>query len=272
MLLINFMKVVLALIAILWGIYTLRALRGGCSTMRFVEQKTRIETAKVVGEEGGMESRHGPLLPGNIRAVICGPSGVGKTHSIISLLLSKNGLKFRNIYIFSKSLAQPKYIFLEKLFAGTPEIGFHVFSNNQDIPTPDQIEDFSIMIFDDIACEKQEVVKQYFSIGRHFNIDSFYLCQTYSQIPKHLVRDNLNLIILFQQDTLNMHNLWKSHINSDMNFKTFQFMCQQCWQKKYGFLLVNKDVGVNSGRYRFGFNCFILPAGGQSFLSYDPEL
>lgn len=237
--------------------------------MRFVEQATRIEVVKVVGEEGSKKSRHGALLPHSIRAVICGRSSCGKTQANINLLLSKNSLKYENVYVFSKSLAQPKYSFLEKLFAGIPEIGYYAFSNNHDIPTPDQVHDSSVMIFDDIASEKQEVVKQYFSIGRHFNTDSFYLCQSYSQIPKHLVRDNLNLIILFRQDTLNLQNLFKSHVNSEMSFSTFQLMCQQCWRRKYDFLLMNKDVEVEQGRYRRGYSSYILPKRGQSFLNYE---
>jgi len=42
-------------------------------------------------------------------------------------------------------------------------------------------------------------------MGRHKNMDSFYRCQTYTHIPKHLIRDNANMIIMFKQDDLNMH-------------------------------------------------------------------
>lgn len=232
--------------------------------MRFVEQTARIETAKV-GEPKERKDRHGPLLPNSIRSVICGRSNCGKTQALISLLLSENGLRFKNVYVYSKSLAQPKYRYLENLFREIPEIGYHAYSNNEDIQPPDQVGDSSIMIFDDIACEKQAVVREYFSMGRHFDVDSFYLCQSYAQIPKHLVRDNLNMIILFQQDALNLRNIYNSHVNADMNFETFKLMCRHCWEPKYGFLLINKDANIAKGRYRKGFNTFILPNRGQSF-------
>jgi len=32
------------------------------------------------------------------------------------------------------------------------------------------------MIFDDVACEKQNNIRSDFCMGRHKNIDSFYLC------------------------------------------------------------------------------------------------
>ena len=218
-----------------------------------------------VGEPEPSEGRHGFLLPNSVRAVICGPSNCGKTQALISLLLSKNGLRFQNIYVYSKSLTQPKYLYLEKLFADIPEIGYHASSNNDDILSPDHVKASSIMVFDDIACEKQAMVREYFSMGRHFDVDSFYLCQSYAQIPKHLVRDNLNMLILFQQDTLNLRNIYNSHVNADMDFETFQLMCRRCWARKHEFLLINKDVKVRKGRYRRGSNTFILPERGQSF-------
>ena len=210
-------------------------------------------------------SRHGPGLPGNIRAIICGPSNCGKTQALMSLLLSRNGLRFRNLYVYWKSLMQPKYTYLERLFEGIPEVGFHTFSNDVDILTPTEMGDSSVMIFDDVACEKQKVIREYFCMGRHFNVDSFYLCQSYSQIPKHLIRDNVNVLLLFRQDNLNLRNIYSSHVNTDMSFETFFQMCGRCWENKYGFLLIIKDVKVAEGRYRCGYNAHILPSRGQSF-------
>lgn len=125
------------------------------------------------------------------------------------------------------------------------------------------------MVFDDICCEKQTRVKEFYSMGRHHFVDSFYLCQSYSQIPKHLIRDNLNLIILFQQDDLNLKNIYRSHVNTEMTFDTFRNMCCQCWQERYGFLFICKDLKVGAGKFRKGFNTFILPDDGQSFHRHE---
>ena len=53
-------------------------------------------------------------------------------------------------------------------------------------------------------------------MGRHNNIDSFYLCQTYSHIPKQLLRDNANMIMLFKQDELNLKHVFSDHVTPDM--------------------------------------------------------
>ena len=112
----------------------------------------------------------------------------------------------------------------------------------------------SIMVFDDIAMEKQNIVKDFFSRGRHNGVDSFYLCQSYSQVPKHLVRDNVNFLMIFKQDHFNLLNIYKAHVNSDVSFEEFMDMCRKCWDKDFGFLLINKEEKMNKGRYKMGFD------------------
>ena len=58
------------------------------------------------------------------------------------------------------------------------------------------------MTFDDISCEKRDNVRVFCCMGRHQNVDCFYLCQSYAQIPKHLVRGNVNFLVLFRQDDM----------------------------------------------------------------------
>jgi len=114
------------------------------------------------------------------------------------------------------------------------------------------------MIFDDGACEKQNNIRSYFGMGRHKNIDSFYLCQPYTHSPKHVIRDNANMIIMFKQDDLNMRHIYCDHVNTDMSCDSFMKICQKCWSDKYGFLIINKDNDMEERRYRKGFNEFII--------------
>lgn len=151
--------------------------------------------------------KHGVLLPNTIRCLICGPSNCGKSNVMLSLLFNTNGLKFENIYIYSKSLYQPKYQFLEKILRKVKGIKYYAFKENDDVIHVEEVKKNSVFIFDDIACSNQHKIREYFSMGRHNGIDSFYLCQTYTRIPKHLIRDNANLIIMFKQDDLNLKHV-----------------------------------------------------------------
>ena len=144
--------------------------------------------------------RHGDLFPNSIRAVFCEPSNCGKTNALLSLLIHRNSLKFENTYVYSKSLNQSKYQFLKELIEPIKGIKYLPFSEHEFVISPYKAQANSIFIFDDIACEKQTNVKSFYCIGRHKKVDCFYLCQSYAQVPKHLVRDNVNFLIIFRQE------------------------------------------------------------------------
>lgn len=191
---------------------------------------------------------------------MCATSNGGKTNLMLNLLYSLQGLKFENIYLFSKTLNQPHYIQLTNILRALPEIGFYKYENSDDVPLPYETKPNSIMIFDDIACDKQDRIRMFFSTGRHNDIDSFYLSQSYCLIPKHLIRDCANLIILFRQDTLNMKRIYEDHVNVDMSFTQFKEMCSTSWNHTpYGFLVIDKECDIMSGRYRQGLDTFIIP-------------
>ena len=106
---------------------------------------------------------------------------------------------FDNLYVGSKSLEQPKYKYLTKTISKLQKhnIGYFIFTNSSKfIPLKDALDN-SIFNFDDIVNENQDVIREYFSRVRHSIIDTFYSCQTYSKIPKQLIRNNANLLMFF---------------------------------------------------------------------------
>jgi len=112
---------------------------------------------------GSAEKRkHGEMLPSTVRAIICGPSNCDKTNVLVSLLENPNSVRFENVYVYSKSHQQPKYRYLENLFTSIDEIGNFTFSNNSDVVPPSEARPNSIFIFDDIACDKQDAMRELF--------------------------------------------------------------------------------------------------------------
>lgn len=207
------------------------------------------------GDASKLKSKHGSLLPNSIRCIIAGPSNSGKTNVLFNLLFDEHGLVFENIYVFSKSLYQPKYQFLARVLP--KEIGYFPYDDNTMVINPSEAKPNSIMVFDDISCEKHDCIRNYFTMGRHKNIDTFYLGQTYSRIPKQLIRDNTNLVILFKQDEMNMRHVYNDHVNTDMPFDKFKALCGKAWDHHYGFLVIDKDRDKEKGRYRLGFDTFV---------------
>lgn len=229
------------------------------TTMRLATQRSRITVQNFDeyfgGGMAGSRNKHGPLLPDSIRCVISGPSNSGKTNILFNLLFDPNGLVFENIYVFSKSLYQPKYEFLSRTVP--KEVGYFPFDENESILNPVDAKKNSIMIFDDIACEKHDNIRNYFSMGRHRNIDTFYLGQSYSRIPKQLIRDNCNFIILFRQDDMNLKHVYSDHVNTDMSFEKFKELCAHAWRDDHGFMVIDKTRALNKGRYRLSFDTFV---------------
>lgn len=225
--------------------------------MKFVKQTQTLEVQNINLTKKPTEFKHGPLLPNSIRCVICGPSNCGKTNVMLTLLLHENGLKFKHIYLYSKTAFQPKYCFLKEVIKHIPGAKFFIYSDNKEVIEPNDALRNSIMIFDDIACENQNNIRNYFAMGRHKQIDCFYLSQTYSKIPKQLVRDNVNLLIIFKQDDINLKHIYNEHVNTDLEWLQFKKLCSTIWQDQFNFLLVNKDCPLNEGRYRKGFDVFI---------------
>lgn len=234
------------------------------SKMRFVKQSVSLPVQNF--EEKLQSSsliryrRHSDILPDSIRSIVCGPSNCGKTNALLSLIESPNGLKFENIYIFSKTLNQNKYEYLEAILKPIKEINLYKFASTTEegIVPQQEVKPHSIVIFDDIVCDKQDIIREYFCMGRHKHVDCFYLTQTFTRIPKHLIRDNVNFIVIFKQDDLNLRHIFNDYsIACDMKYEKFKKMCMKCWKNKYGFVVIDLDSEPNNGRYRKGFDCFI---------------
>lgn len=199
-------------------------------------------------------TRHSSLFNGTSkRGLIVGPSGCGKTNALLTLLLHSNGLRFKNIYICCRSLYQQKYEYLRNVLNSVPEIGYFEYNDVNDMLTPEQVSDYSVIIFDDIPPIDLNIVKQFFSYGRHRNLDCFYLVQTYSVVPKQLIRDNVNLLIVYRQDGTNLKHIYNDHIH-DLSYDKFLSVCRMCWKNSYGMLFIDKDSAFNDGRYRLGFD------------------
>lgn len=230
--------------------------------MRLIKQTEQLNVVnldKVISNNNNGFRRHGNLLPSTIRCILCGPSSAGKTNVMLSMLYNRMGLRFENLYIYSKSLYQPKYQCLETILSNVPEVNYFPYKENDDIIDPENAKCNSVFIFDDVSCDKQNKIKSYFCMGRHKLVDSFYLCQSYTHCGKHLVRDNANLLIIFKQDDLNLRHIYDDHVGTaDMSFTQFKEICAECWRKdKYGFLVIDKDRDIDKGRYRKKFDYYI---------------
>lgn len=234
--------------------------------MRFVKHSVDIPVGNIdertsTNVNKSKPKRHSDLLPNNVRCIIAGPSGCGKTNVLISLIESEHGLKFENLYLYSKTLDQEKYKYLCELLHGIGEIGCYTFTASENVINSSQMKKNSLIVFDDVVNDQamnKTTVRDIFTLGRHRNLDVIYIVQSYTKLNKHLIRDNCNFIVLFRQDDLNLKHVYNDFgVNADMKFDEFRMLCLECWREPFGFACISLEHEVNSGRYRKNFNEYL---------------
>ena len=151
----------------------------------------------------------------NNRTLIIGVSKCGKTYLMIYILHQKQ----EPIFIFTKSLnPYPK-----------------INAETSDEIHPFELYENSTVVFDDMLLSKQESnIDLFFTLGRHNNIDNYYISQIYFDLPKNTIRKNSNKIILFKQTLRDIILLFNDIAGLDMNSEEWkQFVV------KHGKMIMN---------------------------------
>jgi len=239
----------------LWLVMTAAEERG----IKIVEHPSKLPIDKHALDESDKRLVHGSLFPSCLRCLIVGSSGSGKTNLMLHLLQHRNGLRYENVYLVSKSIYQPKYVNLKKVYESIPQIRFNCYDNLDDVPEPENCKPNSVIVFDDVSStsEPNAKLRAYFSTCRHKGNSVFLLIQSYARIPKHVIRDNCNFVILFKQDALNAHHVYRDHLSSDLSLTKFQDICSHCWKEPFGFLVIDSDSPINKGKLRSSLYHFI---------------
>jgi len=216
-------------------------------------------------------NKHAILFPKNIFCVIAGSTGSGKTNLMLNLLKKEKLLNYSHVYVYSSTLYQPAYEYLE-LYYRTLEQFIqqqtkkevkiaHFFDADDEILNPTSLDksENHIMIFDDVMLKDQSVIKDYFCRGRHNNVRVFYLCQSLHKIAKHCIRENANMFILFKQDDKTLKYFHETHISGDMDFTEFKTFCDTAWSRKHGFVVINIWDEPYCGRYLSNYDNVYTP-------------
>ena len=163
------------------------------------------------------------------RHVVIGPSNVGKTYYMLKVL-EKIGNK-RPISIITRSPNQyPNY------------------KTSTDIKPINKYK-VSVVIFDDMLWAKNSSqIDEFFTRGRHEDLDVYYISQSYFALPRQSIRNNSDRLILFKQTLRDVQSMYYDIGAYDMNYDDFKEMCHKAWDEKYNYLCIDMTKNKNEGR------------------------
>ena len=167
----------------------------------------------------------------NHRHVIIGPSNVGKTYYMIKVL-EKIGNK-RRIHIITRSPNQyPNY------------------KTSNEIKPINKYKG-SVVIFDDmLGARNSSQIDDFFTRGRHEDLDVYYISQSYFALPRQSIRNNSDRLILFKQTLRDVQSMCYDIGAYDMKYNEFKEMCHKAWDEKYNYLYIDMTKNKNKGKYR----------------------
>ena len=173
------------------------------------------------------------------RTLIVGPSFCGKTHLLLNKLqLIRLDNPEQKICIITRSPEQYNKIEIEDV------------SVEADLGDK-SIQDFQncCVLFDDMLDSNQKLIDPFFTRGRHNDLDVYYLSQSYFDLPKRTIRNNSNIIILFQQTLKDVEHIYRDIAGFDMSNDEFKSLCREAWRDPYNYLLINRLEDKNGSKY-----------------------
>jgi len=125
--------------------------------------------------------------------------------------------------------------------------------------SPEKALPNSVIVFDDVFTQNHNIIRSFFAFSRHRQIDVCYLAQSYSRVPKQLIRDNANFIVLFKQDEINFKHVYDEHCSGDIKYSEFKDFCMTFWRGgRFKFVVISSENERDNGRYRHGFDTYVI--------------
>ena len=66
---------------------------------------------------------------------------------------------------------------------------------------------------------------------RHHVCDVHYESQSYFGLPRRTIRNNSNIIILFQQTLKDVEQIYRDNARFDMSYEEFKQLCREAWKQ-----------------------------------------
>jgi len=168
---------------------------------------------------------HHEMLPNDLRMLIIGQSGCGKTNLAMNLIMKY--ISWSHAYIITMTPRQPIYNVLRDFNDREEQESREscVTFVSPDELEPDLFESMapqSLVLFDDFMLVKnQEFPSLIFSQGRHRQINAIYISQKFTE-TELVIRQNANILVMFSVDSKSREYVYNTYASADMELKDFK--------------------------------------------------
>ena len=86
-------------------------------------------------------------------------------------------------------------------------------------------------VFVEALDTSQKLINPCFARRRHHVCDVHYGSQSYFGLPRRTIRNNSNIIILFQQTLKDVEHIYRDNAGFDMSYEEFKQLCREAWKQ-----------------------------------------
>ena len=109
----------------------------------------------------------------------------------------------------------------------------------------------SVVIFDDmLGARNCSQIDEFFTRGRHEDLDVYYISQSYFALPRRSIRNNSDMLILLKQTLRDVQSMYYDVGAYDMKYDEFKEMCHRAGDEKFNYLYIDMAKNKNEGKNR----------------------
>ena len=108
----------------------------------------------------------------------------------------------------------------------------------------------SVVIFDDkLGARNGSQIDEFFTRGRHEDLEVYYISQSYFALPRQSIRSNSDRLKLFKQTLRDVQSMYYDIGAYDMKYDEFKEMCHKAWSERFNYLCIDMTKNRNEGKY-----------------------
>ena len=101
-----------------------------------------------------------------------------------------------------------------------------------------------------LGARNSSQLDEYFTRGRHADLDVYYTSQRYFGLPRESIRKNSDRLILLVQTVRDVRSMYFDIGAYDMKYDEFNEMCHKAWSEIFNYLCIDMAKNKNEVKYR----------------------